>query len=115
MTHVVCEPCIRCKYTDCVTVCPVDCFHEGENFLAIDPDVCIDCAACVPVCPTAAIFRDTDVPSKWTEYIELNAQLSQQWPEMTKEDKRDPLPEADRWADVRDKREHLSEKPATPS
>jgi ferredoxin len=73
MTHVVCEPCRDCKYTDCVTVCPCDCFYQDDAMLYIDPIDCIDCEACVPECPVEAIFRDTAVPSAWTEYIQLNA------------------------------------------
>ena len=73
MAYVVTEPCINCKYTDCVEVCPVDCFHEDETMLVIDPEECIDCAACVPVCPVEAIFWEEDVPEKWKHYIELNA------------------------------------------
>ena len=76
MTFVVAEPCIACKFTDCVDVCPVDCFHEGKNFLVIDPDECIDCGACEPECPTTAIFAEDDLPEKWSEYTALNAQLT---------------------------------------
>ena len=72
MTFVVTENCIRCKYTDCVEVCPVDCFYEGPNFLVIDPDECIDCGACVPECPVEAIFADTDVPDEEEEWIDKN-------------------------------------------
>src|SRR4051794_31307425 len=72
MTHVVCEPCYDCKYTDCVVECPVDCFYQDETMLYIDPVDCIDCEACVPVCPVGAIFRDTSVPSGWTQFIQLN-------------------------------------------
>lgn len=86
MAHVVCEPCINCKYTDCVAVCPVDCFYEGGNMLAINPDECIGCGACVPACPTEAIYAQTDVPDKWLEFVELNARLSQSgWPNLTKQ------------------------------
>jgi ferredoxin len=74
MAFVVCEPCHDCKYTDCVTVCPCDCFYQDEHMLYIDPDDCIDCGACVPECPVAAIFADVEVPSRWTHYIELNAE-----------------------------------------
>jgi len=108
MPYVVTEPCIKCKYTDCVDVCPVDCFTEGENFLAINPDECIDCGACVPECPTEAIFEETEVPEKWAEYVALNAKLAGQWPSIT--DKKSPLPEADKFKDVAEKRALLSEK-----
>lgn len=93
MPHIVAEPCVKCKYTDCVTVCPVDCFHEGENMLVIDPEECIDCGACIPECPAEAIFLDEDLPEQWNEYIELNARLAAQWPVLTEQ--RDPLPGAD--------------------
>ena len=109
MTYVVAEPCIKCKYTDCVDVCPVDCFYEGENFLVIHPDECIDCGACVPECPTEAIFSEDDLPEKWSDYLELNAKLAEDWPVI--EEKGDPLEGADEWKEVAEKREHLSEKP----
>jgi ferredoxin len=85
MTHVVCEPCVNCKYTDCAVVCPVSCFYEGNNMLAIHPVECIDCTLCVPVCPTKAIFAEPDVPSQWQEFVEINARLSQsgEWPQIT--------------------------------
>ncbi|HMF16466.1 MAG TPA: ferredoxin family protein [Gemmataceae bacterium] len=73
MSHVVCEPCNDCKYTDCVTVCPVDCFYQDDMQLWIHPDECIDCEACVPVCPVEAIFAETNVPAHWTNYVGLNA------------------------------------------
>ena len=76
MTFVVVDNCIRCKYTDCVEVCPVDCFYEGPNFLVIHPDECIDCGACVPECPVDAIFADTDVPDEEEEWIERNEEES---------------------------------------
>jgi len=109
MTFVVAEPCIKCKYTDCVDVCPVDCFHEGENMLVIDPDECIDCGACEPECPTTAIFSEDDLPEKWSEYKELNERLAADWPVLSA--KKDPLPEADTNKDVENKRAELSEKP----
>jgi len=109
MTYVVAEPCVKCKYTDCVDVCPVDCFYEGVNFLAIHPDECIDCGACVPECPTEAIFSEDDLPEKWEEWIEINAKLVQNWPVITA--RKDPLPEADEYKDVQDKRALLSEEP----
>ena len=80
MTFVVTESCIKCKLTDCVEVCPVDCFHEGPNFLVIDPEECIDCTLCEPECPIGAIFADDDVPEGQESYIELNAELSLEWP-----------------------------------
>ena len=73
MTYVVTESCIRCKYTDCVEVCPVDCFHEGPNFLVIDPEECIDCGACEPACPVEAIFEEDAVPEQWKDYTAKNA------------------------------------------
>lgn len=72
MTYVVTDACIRCKYMDCVEVCPVDCFYEGENMLVIHPDECIDCGACVPACPVEAIFALDEVPDKWKDYIQQN-------------------------------------------
>lgn len=74
MAHVVCEPCRDCKFTDCVTVCPCDCFYEDERMLVIDPDQCIDCGACAQECPVDAIYPDTDVPARWTQYVALNAE-----------------------------------------
>src|SRR4026207_332320 len=79
MTYVVTESCIKCKYTDCVDVCPVDCFREGPNMLVIDPDECIDCTLCVPECPVEAIFAEDDVPDSQKEWIPLNRELSAQW------------------------------------
>src|SRR3982751_2151355 len=75
MTHVVTDSCIRCKYTDCVEVCPVDCFHEGPGFLVIDPDECIDCAVCIPECPVNAIYVDTEVPAAMVQFLDLNRKL----------------------------------------
>ena len=80
MTYVVTESCIKCKYTDCVDVCPVDCFREGPNFLAIDPQECIDCSLCVAECPAEAIFSEDDVPVDQRHMIALNAELAAQWP-----------------------------------
>ncbi len=80
MTYVVVEDCIKCKHTDCVDVCPVDCFHEGPNYLVIDPEECIDCTLCEPECPIGAIFADDDVPEGQEQFIELNAELSLEWP-----------------------------------
>lgn len=73
MAYVVADPCVKCKYTDCVAVCPVDCFYEGKNSLAINPDECIDCGACEPECPTTAIFEESELPEKWSIYRSINA------------------------------------------
>jgi ferredoxin len=105
VAYIVAEPCIKCRYTDCVEVCPVDCFHLGPNFLAIDPEECIDCGACVPVCPTNAIFAEDELPAPWAEYVKLNADLAKRWPVIDK--KVEALPEADRWKDVAAKRAEL--------
>ena len=109
MTYIVAEPCVKCKYTDCVDVCPVDCFHEGENTLVINPDECIDCGACVPECPTEAIFSDDDLPEKWGDYTEYNAKMAESWPVI--DEKKDALPDADDWKEIEDKREHRNENP----
>ena len=85
MAMVVTEPCFGCKYTDCVVVCPVDCFHEGESMLYIDPEECIDCGACVPECPVEAIFYEGDVPPEWEGYIELNREMAPQCPQITEQ------------------------------
>lgn len=95
MTYVVTENCIQCKYTDCVDVCPVDCFHEGPNFLVIDPDECIDCTLCVAECPAEAIFAEDDVPVDQRAYITLNAELAKLWPSIV--EKKAALPDADAW------------------
>ncbi|MGB6975894.1 MAG: ferredoxin FdxA [Gammaproteobacteria bacterium] len=107
MTFVVTESCIRCKYTDCVEVCPVDCFREGPNMLVIDPDECIDCNLCVPECPVDAIFAEEDVPEKQKPFIELNARLAKKWPVIAV--KKDGPPDADEWKDVADKLQYLQE------
>jgi len=95
MTYVVTEACIRCRFTDCVKVCPVDAFREGPNFLAIDPDDCIDCAVCVPECPVNAIFAEEDVPAHQRHFTALNAELSRQWPTITQS--KPALPDAETW------------------
>jgi ferredoxin len=105
MTFVVTDNCIRCKYTDCVDVCPVDCFHEGPNFLVIDPDECIDCSLCEPECPANAIFAEDDVPAGQLGYIALNAELSKSWPVLAR--KKDALPDAKEWDGVEDKLKFL--------
>jgi len=101
MTYVVTERCIRCKYTDCVDVCPVDCFREGPNFLVIDPEECIDCTLCVAECPVEAIYSEDDVPDDQKEYIALNAELAKQWKPIV--ERKDPLPDADHWARIKGK------------
>ncbi len=107
MTFVVGEACIKCKYTDCVEVCPVDCFYEGPNFLAIHPDECIDCALCEPECPVNAIYPEDEVPESQKDFIEINANLSEQWPNIT--EIIDPPADADQWKTVQKKR-HLLER-----
>ncbi|WP_347554732.1 ferredoxin FdxA [Robbsia sp. KACC 23696] len=97
MTHVVTENCIKCRYTDCVDVCPVDCFREGPNFLVIDPDECIDCAVCVAECPANAIYAEEDVPGDQQAFTSLNAELASIWPSITKTIP--PLADADDWKD----------------
>ena len=98
MTHVVTDSCIRCKYTDCVDVCPVDCFKEGPDFLVIDPDECIDCAVCIPECPVNAIHADGDMPEEFKPFLEINERLARQWPTISKS--KQALPDADKWKDV---------------
>lgn len=85
MTHVVAEPCFNCKYTDCVVVCPVECFYEGEAILFIHPEECIDCEACVPECPVAAIFHEDNLPAEWSDYTALNAEMASQCPVITEQ------------------------------
>ena len=108
MTYVVTDNCIKCKYTDCVEVCPVDCFYEGENFLVIHPDECIDCGGCEPECPAEAIKPDTEPGlDKW---LKLNADFSESWPNLTI--KKEPLPEAEEMDGVENKFEKFfSDKP----
>lgn len=101
MAYVVGENCICCKYTDCVEVCPVDCFREGENFLVIDPDECIDCALCVPECPADAIYAEEDLPPEQQAFIALNAELAKQWKPIVK--KKTPPEDADSWLNVKNK------------
>jgi ferredoxin len=99
MAYVVTEPCINCKYTNCATVCPVEAFREGPNFLVIDPDECIDCDACVSECPVEAIYPDDEVPAKWEHYTEWNARLAEQWADHVISEGKDALPTADEWAE----------------
>ena len=105
MTFVVTESCIKCKLTDCVEVCPVDCFHEGPNFLVIDPDECIDCTLCEPECPVEAIYSEDELPPGQEKFLEINTELSQQWPVIT--EMIDPPDDADEWREVTDKLEYL--------
>ena len=107
MTYLVNDKCIKCKHTTCVEVCPVDCFYEGENMLVIHPDECIDCGVCEPECPIEAIIPDTE--SEADKFIELNRQYSEEWPNITR--KKDALPEAEEFKDVKDKLDLLSEEP----
>lgn len=101
MTYVVTENCIKCKFTDCVDVCPVDCFHEGPNCLVIDPEECIDCTLCVPECPAEAIFAEDDVPDSQRAFIALNAELAKDWPVIA--ERKEPPADADEWNTKPDK------------
>lgn len=83
MAFVVTEPCFDCKYTDCVVVCPCDCFHEGDQMLYIHPDHCVDCEACQPECPVEAIFHEDSVPEPWAEFVALNAEMAAKSPCIT--------------------------------
>lgn len=105
MTHVVTESCIRCKFTDCVDVCPVDCFREGPNFLVIDPDECIDCTLCVAECPAEAIFSEDNLPQEQSQFIALNAELSKIWKPII--ERRDSPADADDWVGIKDKLKYL--------
>ena len=107
MTYLVTENCIKCKYTDCVDVCPVDCFYEGPNFLVINPSECIDCGVCVPECPAEAIIADNDSNHDIEFWTELNERLSETWPNITR--MKDALPDADEWNGKPDKIDLLEE------
>jgi len=107
MTYVVSENCIKCKYTDCVDVCPVDCFREGPNFLVIDPEECIDCTLCVAECPAEAIYAEDDLPENQRHFIALNAELSKLWQPIVA--KIEAPADADEWRGVKDKL-HLLER-----
>ncbi len=107
MTYLVTENCIKCKYTDCVSVCPVDCFYEGPNFLVINPSECIDCGVCVPECPAEAIVADTDTTVDVEFWTEINTRLSAKWPNIT--GKKDAPPDADEWKDRPNKIDLLEE------
>ncbi|EKD75850.1 MAG: hypothetical protein ACD_44C00008G0010 [uncultured bacterium] len=105
MTFVILESCIKCKYTDCVEVCPVDCFYEGPNMLVINPDECIDCALCETECPVNAICSEDDVPADQKEFIVLNAELSKKWPNLNH--KKSAPSDADQWKEVKNKKKYL--------
>ena len=107
MTYVVSESCIKCKYTDCVEVCPVDCFRVGPNCLVIDPDECIDCTLCVAECPVEAIYAEDDLPENQRHFIALNAELSKLWKPIV--EKQEAPADADEWKDVKEKL-HLLER-----
>ncbi len=105
MTFVVTEKCIRCKYTDCVEVCPVDCFYEGPNFLVINPDECIDCALCEPECPVNAIKSEDDLIENEQQFLALNSDLASMWPNITA--KKDSSADAKAWENVDGKLQYL--------
>lgn len=105
MTFVVTEQCIKCKYTDCVEVCPVDCFHEGPNMLVIDPEECIDCSLCDPECPVEAIVAEDDLREDQRQWLSLNADLSKEWPVLS--EKKDAPADAKEWEMVEGKIKHL--------
>lgn len=105
MTFVITENCIKCKYTDCVEVCPVDCFYEGPNFLVINPDECIDCALCEPECPVDAIFSEDDLPEKYQNFLQINAELAHKWPNINV--RKDAPADAAEWEKVEDKLQYL--------
>jgi ferredoxin len=105
MAFIVTDNCIKCKHTDCVEVCPVDCFYEGPNFLVIDPDECIDCALCEPECPVEAIFSEDELPANQKVFIELNADLAGKWPNIT--EKKEAMVDAEKWDGVPDKLQYL--------
>ena len=105
MTYVVGDSCIKCKHTDCVEVCPVDCFHEGPNFLVIDPEECIDCSLCEPECPVDATFAEDDLPDDQQHFLALNEELYQGWPVIS--EMKPPPPDAEEWTEVKDKLKYL--------
>ena len=105
MTYVVTENCINCKHTTCVDVCPTDAFREGENFLVIDPEACVDCDLCPAECPADAIFEEDDLPEDQKQFIEINAELAQSWP--TIDEAVEPMSDYEKWDGVADKIKHL--------
>ena len=107
MTYLVNDNCIKCKHMDCVEVCPVDCFYEGENMLVIHPDECIDCGVCEPECPVDAIVQgEEDNP-----WYELNNKWANEWPNISQKREEDIPADAEKWKDVNNKIEYFSEKP----
>lgn len=111
MTHVVTGGCIKCKYQDCVSVCPVDCFYEGVNMLVIKPDECIDCGVCIPACPAKAIFVDSD--SEASDWLDLNAKYADLWPKITQMGR--PPVDADDWKGIMNKLRYFDPMPGAPS
>lgn len=107
MTFLVTEQCIRCKYTDCVEVCPVDCFYEGPNMLVINPDECIDCGLCEPECPVNAIYAEDELPEKYKSFLALNKELAEKWQASNITDRKDPPADADEWKNKEDKLQYL--------
>src|SRR3990167_10002406 len=107
MTFVILESCVKCKYTDCVEVCPVDCFYEGPNSLVINPEECIDCALCEPECPVDAIVSEDDLPEELHKFVELNAKLAKKWPNIN--ERKDPPKDADDWVKIKDKLQYLED------
>ena len=107
MTFIVGDNCIRCKHTDCVEVCTVDCFYEGPKFLVIKPDECIDCEDCVAECPVEAIYSEDDVPEEQVQFIELNAELAEKWEDNNISEKKDAMADAEKWKDVKGKIQYL--------
>ncbi|MDA8866014.1 MAG: ferredoxin FdxA [Porticoccaceae bacterium] len=105
MTFIVGENCIKCKYTDCVEVCPVDCFYEGPNFLVIHPDECIDCALCEPECPAEAIYAEDEIPAGQEPFLEINAELADVWPNISEQ--KAPAADAAEWDGVEGKIKYL--------
>lgn len=109
MTYIVNDACIKCKHMDCVEVCPVDCFYEGENMLVIKPDECIDCGVCEPECPADAIRADTDPGME--SWVEFNDKYASIWPNITLMRPEDVPPDAEDWQGIEGKMEHFSEAP----
>lgn len=107
MTFVVTEACIQCKYTDCVSVCPMDCFMEGPNYLVINPDECIDCSICVPECPVNAIVSDHEIADDQKHFIEINRELSRhpRWKRISRV--KAPMPDHEKWSSIKDKLQYL--------